>query len=397
MEVRNEQRLDGGIFTCILKMEQSHNKRSKKRRREKIKDSIGEEKKHKNEPKSTTGLHIPSIVKVTNELSNIDFLQLSSEYPEFKKEWEKLKSRQKEKSRQQISSSSFGYNVDFHFNLALSRAILDKYFQLNLKSLPEGYLCPPIPNRLNYVLWMKQLLKESSSTEYFTKPRTIFRRGVDLGTGASCIYPLLLSTSTFTDGQEWKILGTDIDEKAIQSAKENIAANGLETIIKVVKVLPTPVGGGSRNLIRNEEDDIITTPVNTAMMEDSQFCNQIDFFLTNPPFYSSDNEATNVRSGDDRERTSMTSNESVYPGGEIGFALDMIYDSYRHQNKCTWFSLMLSKKSSLRFLQKEVEKLLELGRGSIRIAEFTQGQMVRWGLAWTFLLPCITSPGKIIF
>ena len=397
MEVRNEQRLDGGTYSYILKMEQPHNKRSKKRRRENIKDSIGEQKKHKNELKTTTGLHIPSIVKVTNELSNMDFLELSSEYPEFEKEWEKLKSRQKEKSKQQSSSSSFGSNVDFHFNLALSRAILDKYFQLNLKSLPEGYLCPPIPNRLNYVLWMKQLLQESSSTEYFTKPRTIFRRGVDLGTGASCIYPLLLSTNTFTDRQEWKILGTDIDEKAIESAKENIAANGLETVIKVVKVLPTPVGGGSRNLIRNEEDDIVTTPVNTAMMEDSQFCNQIDFFLTNPPFYSSDNEATNVRSGDDRERTSMTSNESVYPGGEIGFAIDMIYDSYRHQKKCTWFSLMLSKKSSLRFLQKEVEKLLELGRGSIRIAEFTQGQMVRWGLAWTFLLPSITSPGKIIF
>lgn len=43
-----------------------------------------------------------------------------------------------------------------------------------------------VPNRHNYILWLKDLLDTSSYNEPGQK-----LTGLDIGTGASCIYPLL--------------------------------------------------------------------------------------------------------------------------------------------------------------------------------------------------------------
>ena len=118
-----------------------------------------------------------------------------------------------------------------------------------------------------------------------------------------------------------------------------------------------------------------------------------DFVMTNPPFYETEEEATQPRMGDERARTSMTLSESVYPnGGEVGFVLDMIEDSFQYRHDITWFSSMLGKKSSLVHIHNKL-KAVGFDRGSIRSTEFVQGKSIRWGIAWTFRKVSIRSLG----
>ena len=55
--------------------------------------------------------------------------------------------------------------------------------------------------------------------------------GLDIGVGASCIYPLLAAKKF-----EWKMLGTEIDEENAEIAIKNVANNGLKQHIKILRV-----------------------------------------------------------------------------------------------------------------------------------------------------------------
>jgi 23S rRNA A1618 N6-methylase RlmF len=51
------------------------------------------------------------------------------------------------------------------------------------------------------------------------------------GTGASCIYPLLACQQR----PNWKLIGTEIDDKSLSYAQRNVKTNGLESQIKILK------------------------------------------------------------------------------------------------------------------------------------------------------------------
>jgi len=349
---------------------------------------------------ASSPLTFPGMNKVQcSHAISCDFDELASSYPDFKVQYDKIKSRQKKG----CCESSFSANVDFEFNVSLSRSLLHKNFQLDLKTIPRGYLCPPIPNRLNYVLWLKGLLGESSTLDngrYFQEsPVPLVRKGLDIGTGCSCIYPLLLSRDIFTEGKQWQFLATDIDPVSIECAEENVKANLLQDVIQLALVPKTHEKGGPRcfDQVNRKESSECNSPIYTALNKAQELYQtvpcRLDFCMTNPPFYSRKSEASAPRAGDQRERIDMALHESVYPGGERGFALDMMYDSLIYRNEVTWYSLMISKKSNLFALRKELENI-GLPRGSIRTAEFDQGKMKRWGIAWTFLTSCTRSPGE---
>ena len=266
---------------------------------------------------------------ILQDIINPNFNHLASIYPEFAKQWIKLKQRrrkqlqynnnnnqQQQQQQQQNNNNntnqhnnSFSSNVDNEFNKSLSRAILKHYFQLSLPSIPNGYLCPPIPNRLNYILWIQNELlyqvyncnnnnnDDDDDEDYFiwwndnssnddnvyndvkkkngdNKNDNIIRKckyqGIDIGIGASCIYPLLLCTKYFdnppksttttstslSSSSQWKILGTDIDPISIQCAQENINANNLQDRIKITLVPPTMDQKKSLAIIFNDGNGI---------------------------------------------------------------------------------------------------------------------------------------------
>ena len=385
--------------------------------------------------------------------------------------------------------SSFSTQITHSFNAALTRALLHQHYQLQMPSLPAGRLCPPIPNRANYVCWLKELLVQSrkdvhrfayheqNSTDYQEVNSHLWQcRGIDIGTGVSAIYPLLLCTKLFAgsdvfsdkcnnnntekdhgkcgdceneEGQckmksagQWRILATDIDPLAIQSARDNIQANGFEDQIHVVQVtdadLSTHTDGSKtckgslfaamdkakeqsiyQSYNSKDETDLKQT---TELAEYPKF----DFVMTNPPFYSTIKEATAPRAGDKRSRTDMSTNEGVYTpaakvfggndmddcedvegeeeGGDVGFIAAIMNDSQFFRHHVTWYTSLVAKRSSLDAVLHKLQTLDGIwgNRGQIRTVEFRQGNLdehcdgagerrdnpyntrVRWGIAWTY-------------
>ncbi len=96
---------------------------------------------------------------------------------------------------------------------ALTKALLKNDFDITW-DVPEGQLVPPVTNRANYIHWLEDLLVLSSSTG----SETI--KGLDIGCGANCIYPLL---GAALNG--WHFVGTDVTDIAIEWAGKNVQGN----------------------------------------------------------------------------------------------------------------------------------------------------------------------------
>ena len=71
---------------------------------------------------------------------------------------------------------------------ALNRALLKVDYGVAHWNIPDGYLCPPIPGRADYVHGLADLLAECNGG---VVPRGPAIRVLDVGVGANCIYPLV--------------------------------------------------------------------------------------------------------------------------------------------------------------------------------------------------------------
>lgn len=76
---------------------------------------------------------------------------------------------------------------------------------LLLRWIPDGQLCPTVPNRANYIHWIDDLLLGCPAPWHATttSSRPVPVRGLDIGTGANCIYPLLGASM-----HGWHFVGT---------------------------------------------------------------------------------------------------------------------------------------------------------------------------------------------
>lgn len=230
---------------------------------------------------------------------------------------------------------------------ALTQALLEADFGL-VVTMPLDRLIPTVPQRLNYILWLEDIVGKENGA-----------KGIDIGTGASCIYPLLGCRVN-----QWRFVASEIDDQNIYFANKNIASNKMEENIKVKKVT----------------DDILL--IGLIDEEDTY-----DFCMCNPPFYSDHLEAQGITSSrnDNRSESSSVSTaseaESIAWGGEVRFVTQMIDESLVLKTKVRVYTSLLGKKNSLAMLkdvlqQKQVPKF-----GS---TEFCQGRTMRWGIAWTF-------------
>ncbi|KAI9485904.1 MAG: hypothetical protein EXX96DRAFT_24637 [Benjaminiella poitrasii] len=269
-----------------------------------------------------------------------DFNQLAEKYESFKKHVKK-------------DTNGRSY-INFKDPLAVKElciSLLKKDFNLNV-NFPINTLCPAVPNRLNYILWLEDLLNDTLSTE---EKKNI--RGIDIGVGASCIYPLLGCSTNPT----WSFLGTEINERSIQIANENIKKNNLQSRI-TIKHNPNP----NNVFLPMEEDD------NYA------FC------MCNPPFYSSQEEIELGLLNKEIEPSAVctgSTNEMITEGGEFGFIKTMILESVTLKKKIRWYTSMIGLKRTIRPLIKLLE---EQQIYNYAVTSFTQGKTVRWAIAWSF-------------
>ncbi|XP_043578408.1 U6 small nuclear RNA (adenine-(43)-N(6))-methyltransferase isoform X2 [Bombus pyrosoma] len=198
----------------------------------------------------------------------------------------------------------------------LTEVLLKHDFNLQVK-IPPNKLVPTLPLRLNYILWIEDLMKHAS----FNEMKEVI--GIDIGTGAVCIYPLL-----FAKMYGNQMIATEVDETSIQTAIEHVKNNNLEDIIKE---------GSSEKIIKQL-----------------------------PP--------RNAPTGNEVELTVQ--------GGERAFIMQMIEESMEIKEKAKIYTTMFGRRSNLLLLLKFLKKK---GIENSTWTEFCQGHTKRWGLAWSFL------------
>ncbi|KAG1835414.1 S-adenosyl-L-methionine dependent methyltransferase [Suillus subalutaceus] len=238
-------------------------------------------------------------------------------------------------------------------SLAAQKRLTEALFRLDYGlslTLPDDRLCPPVPNRLNYVLWLQDIVKSTCGSA------TV--RGLDIGTGSSAIYPLLACSIEHT----WNFVATDIDERSVQFAKQNVSQNSMDSRIVVERV---------------QADGPMLQPLHTGLMD-------FDFTMCNPPFYSSAEDVS--RSGEFKEFgpnavCSGAEVEMITPGGETNFVARIFSKSLQLRTKCRWYTSMLGKMSSIPDL---VSLFREHNVDNYAITEFIQGQTRRWAIGWSF-------------
>ncbi len=283
----------------------------------------------------------------------------------------------------------------------LTKILLKKDFGVTW-DLPEGHLVPPLTNRLNYILWVEDLLNlsspsstgDSSSSDSSSLSNKIIR-GLDIGCGASCIYPLLGASLL-----NWHFVGIDVTSEAVEWAQKNVGMNmQLKDLIEVRKVemqleqmqfFSLENGNDGVGVEKDKFDttkkgilgavfeagENSTTTATTPKVKDKEF---FAFTMCNPPFFEKFEQANSNPS----TAFGGTNIESAYPGGEEAFVRNIFEDSLLYTDRVHWFTTMVGKKATLKALRKWLHA--EHSVHVVRTTEFFQGQTSRWGVAWSFL------------
>ena len=226
---------------------------------------------------------------------------------------------------------------------ALNKALLIDHYDIQDWDIPKNYLCPPIPGRADYIHYIADLLATSNNGII---PEGDIVQGLDVGVGANCIYPIIGNSA-----YGWSFVGTDIDENAIQNCKKIIASNP-----KLMDTISLQLQTEARFIFKN-----IITP------ED-----RFAFTICNPPFHSSQEEATksslrkvnNLQSKDAAEKSTKPilnfgghNSELWCDGGELAFITQMAYESAKYPLQCLWFTTLVSKKDNLSSIYKTLNKI----------------------------------------
>ena len=252
---------------------------------------------------------------------------------------------------------------------ALNRALLRADYGIEHWDIPEGYLCAPVPGRVDYLHGLADLLAVDAGGAIPHGPAV---RVLDIGVGANCIYPLLGHAA-----YGWRFVGSDVDAGALAAADAIVRANGLAHALE----LRHQAARGSifAGLLRGDET--------------------FDLSLCNPPFHASADEAErgsrrkwrNLGSaGGDRDGGSTTptlnfggqANELWCTGGEASFLRRMVRESAAVADRVSWFSSLVSRADNLADVRRQLTKA---GVLEMREVAMAQGSKQSRFVAWTFV------------
>ncbi|KAI8903437.1 hypothetical protein DFJ77DRAFT_444257 [Powellomyces hirtus] len=275
-----------------------------------------------------------------------DFVQLAAQY---------------EHLRPHVRTNRAGWpGIDFRDPKALREltcALLWVGFGLRLE-IPLDSLCPPVPNRLDYVLTIEDLLEETGPAGSASPIH-----GIDIGTGASCIYPLLACRKNET----WKMLALDIDPRSISYATANIALNKMHDRVKVVM---------------NETEALFP-----HQLLDDFSKERYGFSMCNPPFYESASQmalARSTKAAAPRAICTGSAAEMITAGGEAAFILHMLAESSQPhmRDRVGWYTSLVGRKDDIAVIENALREL-----DGVRwvVRTLRQAKTVRWVVAWTFV------------
>lgn len=242
--------------------------------------------------------------------------------------------------------------------MTLNSALLKHFYNIKSWNVPKNYLCPPIPGRADYVHQIADLLTGPDGKI----PTGTGTKVLDVGVGANSVYPLIASRE-----YGWKIVGSDIDEVAVNNAEKIIKDNDLQTSVKIV--------------LQKEQNKYFENVIGPEDFFNATICN--------PPFNSSAEEARrgtekknrNLGLKRDNQNFGGQNNELWCEGGEAAFILGMIQESTRFKKNVHWFSTLVSKLETLPLVYDELRRLNAV---SFKTIDMAQGQKKSRIVAWTF-------------
>ncbi|GEQ86376.1 ribosomal RNA large subunit methyltransferase F [Patiriisocius marinistellae] len=253
--------------------------------------------------------------------------------------------------------------------LHLNKAILKNDYAVVDWEIPPHYLCPPIPGRMDYLCYLSELMEDNSLG--LKKSKNKGRKGLDIGVGANCIYPIL-GAQFFG----WQMIGADINETAVAQAKANVSMTS-EILNKVE--------------IRHQKNN---ADIFKGIIKDDEY---FDFTVCNPPFHPSEEAATkgtlrkikNLESTGEVRLTKEEitrnfggqANELWVNGGEALFIKRMIKQSIGFKNQVGVFTTLVSNKENLNKLYKQLDKM----KATHRTINMDIGNKRSRMLAWWFL------------
>lgn len=267
-----------------------------------------------------------------------------------------------------IKPNKFGNeSVDFSNPKAvklLNKALLNHYYGIEYWDFSDKNLCPPIPGRADYIHYVADLLAEGNNGKI---PVGDTVTCLDVGVGASCIYPLLGVAE-----YGWKFIVSDISTESIVSSKKIAEAND-------------KLKGNIEFRQQQNPKHIFMGIINSA--------DRIDVTLCNPPFHAS---AEDAQKGTSRKLKNLqgkkvtapqlnfagVSNELIYDGGEYRFITTMITESKKVAKNCCWFTTLVSKEANLKGVYKA---LSNIGVTQTKTIAMGTGNKTTRIVAWTFL------------
>lgn len=292
---------------------------------------------------------------------------------------------------------------------ALNEALLQVDFGITTDQ-PRNRLCPPIPNRFNYLLWIQDLhhatlsardgeqlwvdetdvaIKEDlpraskrarldgeSASSTPARPRTL-----DIGTGATAIYPVLGCLISPT----WTFVGTDIDTESLQSARKTVddPQNNTSEHLRGARCshqTPLKLADRITLLQRSSADKLIPTDKDI----DAQCAPLFASSMCNPPFYASAEEmqaSLAAKSKPPHAACSGAEVEMITDQGEVGFVGRILEESLECREEVVWYTSMLGKLSSVEQL---LSRLRRDGIDNVAMTELLQAKTKRWAIAWSF-------------
>lgn len=246
----------------------------------------------------------------------------------------------------------------------LNKALLNCYYGINHWSIPQHYLCPPIPGRADYIHHIADVVGSYYKNNI---PTGNTFKCLDIGIGANCVYPIIGNKE-----YGWSFTGTDIDPIALENASQIIRHNpSLKT--KINLRLQQDPGSIFKGIIQKDE--------------------YFDLSICNPPFHASKGEAkasalrklSNLKGKKIATPTlnfGGKNNELWCSGGEERFVRDMIHESKQFATSCFLFSTLISKESSLVRMYKTLK---ESAARDVKTIPMGQGNKKSRIVVWTFL------------
>ena len=254
--------------------------------------------------------------------------------------------------------------IDFGDSLAvaaLNSALMAVDYGVRGFEIPPDTISPGIPGRADYVHQLADLLADDCDG---VVPRGGAVRGLDIGCGASCVYPLLGVAD-----YGWSFVGSDVSERSLDLAQQILDRAGVEGV-----------------QLRRQHD--ATSVLRGVLREGERFA----FTMCNPPFYASADAAAAASTrkwrglgkagGGARRSFGGTQGELWCAGGERRFVATHIRQSAAAPHASLWYTSLVSSEASMPKLRAELRAARATRCEELRLDSANKRGRV---LAWSFM------------